>query len=127
VEGQPIKRAFSLEQLPVTAVILHTILVAVTVGLCLLPSSNRDSSIGFLMMVVTGYFVDLPIGLFVVESIRPAMSGSPWWPAVLISIYLVLGGLYWFLICTVIAGIGHAARRTRARKRSIPITPKSSH
>jgi hypothetical protein len=110
-----VKRAFSLERLPVTAVILHTILVAVTVGLCLLRPSNRDSSIGFLMMVVTGYFVDLPIGLFVVETIRPAMSGSSWWPPLLISIYLVLGGLYWFLIFTGIAAVGKAVETADRR------------
>lgn len=100
-----------MERLPKTVVVLHTILIAVTIGLCLLPSSNADSSIGFLMVGVMGYFVDFPIGVLV-EMIRP-VDPTTAWVVLSISMFVVLGGLYWFLIFTILTAIVKAVRRKR--------------
>lgn len=109
------RKAFSLEKIPLLAVIIHSFLIVIVVGLGLLPSSNSDSSIGFVMMVLVGYVIDYPIGMLI-EIMRPSLGASPMGVILVISTYLVLGGLYWFLIFSVIAMIGKAIRKKIVHK-----------
>lgn len=88
---------------------IHTLLVLAWFGSTFLPSDNPDSSIGFMLMVVTGYILDFPIGFMFEKIIRPLRplwtDNFPIWFAVQFSWFAVLGGSYWFCIGVIISNL----------------------
>ena len=86
--------------LPLRFVVGHTLLLLLTLLAMLASSrsSNPDSTIGFLMAVVTGYFVDFPIGILV-EYLYGSGPREVWVQVVL---YFGLGNLMWFAVGSAI-------------------------
>ena len=64
-------------------------------------------------MVIVGYFIDFPIGILV-EIVRPYLGESSSGTFILISMYVFLGGLYWFLIFVIIAKIWKVMKRKKS-------------
>ena len=82
----------------------HTVLILAVIGLSFLSARNPDSSIGFLLMVITYYFLDLPVGLVFEKIIRPLIKEIRFstWVFIELSWFVILGGLYWFCIGVII-------------------------
>lgn len=92
-----------LLRIPLLFVVGHTVLLMLTVIAMLLSlhSHNQDSSIGFMMMVLTFYIIDFPMGLLL-EAARPHFSiWGGWFPTVLF-LYGLMANLMWFIIGLVI-------------------------
>ena len=86
-------------RIPLLFVAGHTTLLILTAIAMILPlqSNNQDSSIGFIMMVITFYVIDFPIGLLF-EALRPYYSlWGGWFPTVLF-LYGLIANLMWFMI-----------------------------
>jgi hypothetical protein len=109
----PIKSSYKLSWILIS---IHTVLILVVIGLSFLPSQNPDSSIGFRPMVLTYYFVDLPVGLAFEKIMRPLDMEIPFstWVFLELSWFIILGGLYWFCIGAIIT-------RLRDRKRTTEV------
>ncbi len=102
-------------KLPLMMLVIHSFLVVVAFGTCFLPSQQPDLSIGIVLTFIIGIFIDFPVGILLGKIIWPALGGNNSWPilgdshllgiATTYSVFLVLGGLYWFcigMICVII-------------------------
>lgn len=90
---------------------VHTILIVAAFGLSFLPSENPDSSLSFILMVLTGYFIDFPIGMIFEYIIRPMKPENyQLWIVISFLWFTFLGGLYWFCIGVIINKIRQKRR-----------------
>ncbi len=98
------KQINSTYKLSFILVSIHSALILIVVGLSFLPWRNPDSSIGFLLMVITYHFIDMPVGLGFEKVIRPLIKEIDFsvWVLMELSWFVVLGGLYWFCIGMII-------------------------
>ena len=112
------KRINITYKLPLILVAIHTALILIVIGLSFLPWRNPDSSIGFLLMVITYYFIDMPVGLGFEKIIRPLIREIDFsvWVIMELSWFVFLGGLYWFCIGWIITRIRNRTRLTEARR-----------
>ncbi len=105
-------------KLPLMMVLIHSFLVVVAFGTCFLPSRQPDLSIGIVLTFIIYIFIDFPVGILLGKIIWPALGGNNSWPilgdsyflgiATTYSVFLLLGGLYWFcigMICVIIKKI----------------------
>jgi hypothetical protein len=58
-------------KLPLKLLAYHTALVLLVFSLSFLPSKNPDSSIGFLLTVITMYLIDSPVGMIFEKVLKP--------------------------------------------------------
>jgi hypothetical protein len=97
-------------------VAIHAALILIVIGLSFFHWRIPDSSIGFLLMVITYYFVDLPVGLGFDKIIRPLIREINFivWVFMELSWFVILGGIYWFCIGVIITKIRERIRPAKA-------------
>lgn len=111
----------TVPKLPFAMVVIHSFLIVVAFGTCFLPSQQPDLNIGVILTFIIAYFIDLPVGILFWKIIWPNLSRNELWPilgdsyllgiAATYSVFLLLGGLYWFCIGMIIEIILRTRRK----------------
>ncbi len=110
--------------IPVLFVTAHSALLFLTaIAIIILQNSgHQDTDIGFLMMCVTFYMVDYPIGILL-EAARPHYSAWGGWLPTVVFLYGVLANLMWFLLGIAVRGCIALLPRRNHPTTSVRTTP----
>lgn len=98
-------------KIPAMVVSAHTLLVLSAFGLGFL-YGHKDSGPAYVFALLVFYGLDLPIGLLA-EALRPLLPGFGVRMTVFLSMYLLLGGAFWFCIGLAARWVGFRLRAKR--------------